>query len=55
MERVHTRNGNERVRNKRCDLERAKTKGNLKTKRDYLLRERCRRYASNFCKAPQTS
>ena len=43
LERVHTRNSNERVRNKRCDLERAKRKGNLKAKSDSLVRERCRR------------
>ena len=34
---------------------RAKKKGSLKAKRSWLVREANRRYASNFCKAAQTS
>ena len=38
-----------------CDLERAKRKGDLYAKRDWLVRVESRRYASKFCKAAQTS
>ena len=37
-----------------CDLG-GKGKGGLKAKRSLLVRDANRRYASNFCKAAQTS